>query len=86
MIDKVLLTKEERNKLQIPYKEDDDIYAAVDRIVRYSNKAQCLKLLEWLKEKCKEHYHMQPLYRKSHIRRMACPDCMAELESKLKEG
>ena len=48
------------------------------------NKAQCLKLLEWLVSECDTKKH--------HIdwsgdsRRLACSSCMSELESKLKEG
>jgi hypothetical protein len=74
-IDDVLLTMGENEKYFN--------YGA--RFPKERDKAQCLKLLEWLKEECKEHYHMQPLYRKSHIRRMACPECISELEAMLRE-
>ena len=56
-------------------------------------KAQCLKLLEWLKERCEEHPILIPAeygviepsgY--AYVCRFECPECMSELESKLKEG
>jgi hypothetical protein len=87
-IDEVLLTQKEVNdaceKFQQEHSQECTDYDCCSKCPVLPKAAQ-LKLLEWLKEECKEHYHMQPSYRKSHTRKMACPKCMSELESKLKE-
>jgi hypothetical protein len=55
-------------------------------------KAQALKLLEWLKEPCKEHDYCHRDWDDKgtaidvDVERRECPQCMSELESKLKEG
>jgi glucose-6-phosphate dehydrogenase assembly protein OpcA len=49
------------------------------------HKAQCLKLLGWLSERCTEH----PIVRESgtgYRRRWACPQCDAELRKQLEGG
>lgn len=45
---------------------------------------QCLKLLDWLKGQCTEHSDRKS--NNGQCRRMDCPQCISELESKLKEG
>ena len=39
-MNKYLLTPDELKEIKIPYRDDDDIYSAVERIVFYSIKAQ----------------------------------------------
>ena len=47
-------------------------------------KQACIELLEWLREPCK---HSKPPFFLAHPARIVdCPECMAELESVLKEG
>jgi hypothetical protein len=44
------------------------------------NKAQCLKLIEWLEETCTEH---GPFGREGYGMRYFCPVCRAELKKQL---
>ena len=89
-IDEVLLTRDElQDAFDAGYKGETGGKRCQNAEIA-QNKAQCLKLLEWLKETCKEH----PRYDeevggstyKYFMKCKYCPDCMSELESKLKEG
>lgn len=93
-IDAVLLTKDEGWKACINSNGDcmDKGYSCPD--CPFLCKAQCLKLLEWLQKYCIEHDHVQIVgsvedYQDAgcpQFERKDCPECMSELESKLKEG
>lgn len=57
----------------------------------FKNKAQCRKLLAWLKEKCEEHpipvpaeYGIPESAGFAYVNRANCPECMAEIEVFLK--
>ena len=76
-IDEVLLTREEIKALiHKTYTTSIDCDKAMA-------KAAQLKLLEWLNGYCDNDDH--PGYYSDEIR-WDCPECMSELESKLKEG
>jgi hypothetical protein len=88
-IDEVLLTREEtfhicNNGLDCSKLSCDDCL--------YQKKAQALKLLEWLKEKCEEHpipvpaeYGVPESAGFAYVNRANCPQCMSELEAMLRE-
>ena len=87
-IDEVLLTEKQKEHLIAEALSDNphwqpDAWGLFDVIC----KAQCLKLLEWLKEPCENKKH-QIGYARDYLGRKVkdCYECMSELESKLKEG
>ena len=50
-------------------------------------KAQCIKLLEWQKQRCTSHTSKRKrLGMSAHFRRWECPYCDAEIEAMLKGG
>lgn len=84
-IDEVLLTEDEMEKA-IGGEFVDDTLMILD--FQSACKAAQLKLLEWLRVECKEHDFYMVINNEIHqsTNRYSCPECMAELESKLKEG
>ena len=84
-MNKYLLTPDELKEIKIPYRDDDDIYSAVERIVFYSIKAQDRKsrkgILEWLQGYCGNDDH--PAHY-ADCSRYECCDCMSELEKELR--
>jgi hypothetical protein len=91
MIDEVLLTNDERKKefielLELIQKGGMDFPEwELDTLVLNAAKTAQLKLLEWLKEDCTDHSHRAYVI-DGHTWHKECPECLAELESKLKEG
>ncbi|MFA5208564.1 MAG: hypothetical protein WC428_08030 [Candidatus Paceibacterota bacterium] len=85
MIDEVLLTPEEKDEVWKAEVKKAGKPSLMGKVWEKALvKAQCLKLLEWLKEYCTNALHnLDGDY--AYIR-AECPECLAELESKLKEG
>jgi len=85
-IDEVLLTQKGVNdaceKFQQEHSQECTDYDCCSKCPVLPKAAQ-LKLLEWLNELCDEHVGANHTFR--WLRR-SCPECMAELEAKLKEG
>ena len=81
-IDDVLLTHKEQNTIW-NFLNSGKKKATNRDLSDAIAKAAQLKLLEWLKELCDEHVGADHTFR--WLRR-SCPECMSELESKLKEG
>jgi len=84
-IDEVLMTEKQRDKLEKQALKADTKYGGIVGAMAYPEilcKAQCLKLLEWLEGYCDNDDH--PEYYNDEVR-WECPDCILELESKLKE-
>jgi len=91
MIDKVLLMPEEKDEVWKAEVKKAGKPSLIGKVWEKALvKAQCLKLLEWLRGRCTEH----PQYdeevggskRKFYPLHQDCPECMLELESELKEG
>lgn len=85
-INEVLMTNEEVIDLLSQYYGEDKFHT-----VSQVNKAQCLKLLEWLEEPCLDHPAIQigwsfkdmPIEQKFYYKKHDCPKCIAELKKAL---
>jgi hypothetical protein len=91
-MDKVLLTPEERLAIhEEVFKDGYFSQAKMDKAIEDEDKAQCLKLLEWLNEPCHEHNYCHRDFDDNgtavdvDVERRECPECMVLLELKLKE-
>jgi hypothetical protein len=78
----VILTASESANLAAKHLEK---YKCLDTFTRERDKAQCLKLLEWGRIHCQEHYPSLE-YIDDCPRRFDCPSCMVIIEKLLKDN